>query len=157
MRKLPTKALLLLLATYSAAALAGSSGALRAGYIKNDQGDKCWYSQVVRENNTYFHGTLKGTNGILTFDDPTCMTDSGVGLGVNKMMINNIISRWYSHSDAAFQTLEEELFDGSMLQTKGKCIQSATYAIIGIVVDYFIEGTSITGVIHGSSVQGCTN
>ncbi len=85
------------------------------------------------------------------------MSDNGLGLDVNKMMINNIISKWYSHSDADFQTRVSEMFNGSPLQKKGKCIQSKKYPIIGITVDYLIKGNSITGVIHGSSVQGCTN
>ncbi|MBN1363295.1 MAG: hypothetical protein JW976_00670 [Syntrophaceae bacterium] len=138
-------------------ALAGPERYLKNGYIQNDKGEKCWYTQVVKENNTYFHGSLKGTNGIITFDNPMCMSDSGLGLDVNKMMINNIISRWYSHSDADFQTRVSEMYNGSMLQKKGKCIQSKKYPLVGITVDYFIKGNSITGVIHGSSVQGCTN
>ncbi len=69
----------------------------------------------------------------------TCMSDSGVGLFVNKMMINNTISKWYSHSVAAFQTRESEMFNGSELQKKGKCIQSKKYPLIGITVDYYIK------------------
>ncbi len=141
----------------SSAALAGPTGALKKGFIQNDKGDKCWYTQVVKEGNTYFYDSLKGTDGIITFDNPTCMSDNGLGLDVNKMMINNIISKWYSHSDADFQTRVSEMFNGSPLQKKGKCIQSKKYPIIGITVDYLIKGNSITGVIHGSSVQGCTN
>jgi len=141
----------------SSTASAGPTGALKKGFIKNDKGDKCWYTQVVKESNTYFYDSLKGTNGIITFDNPTCMSDNGLGLDANKMMINNIISRWYSHSDADFQTRASEMFNSSPLQKKGKCIQSKKYPMIGITVDYIIKGNSITGVIHGSSVQGCTN
>ena len=128
-----------------------------ASSYQNDKGEKCWYTQIVIEDNAYFHGSLKGTNGKITFDNPNCMSDSGTGLDVNKMMINNLISRWYSHSDADFQTRISEMYNGSPMQTKGKCIQSKRYPIIGITVDYFIEGNGITGVIHGSSIQGCTN
>jgi hypothetical protein len=141
----------------SGAALAGPTGALKKGYIQNDKGDKCWYTQVIKENSTYFYGLLGDTNGIITFDNPNCMSDSRLDLDVNKMMINNNISRWYSHSDADFQTRVSEMYNGSMMQKKGKCIQSKKYPIIGITVDYFIEGNSITGVIHGSSALGCTN
>jgi hypothetical protein len=49
------------------------------------------------------------------------------------------------------------MYNGSALQKKGKCIQSKKYPAIGITIDYFIKGSSITGAIHGSSVQGCTN
>lgn len=138
------------------AALAGPTNAQKEGFIQNDNGEKCWYKQILKEN-TYFHGELKGTNGIITFDDPACMSDKGLGLDINKMMINNVISRWYSHSDANFQTRTSEMFTGSMLQEKGKCIQSMKYPIMGITVDYFIKNDSITGVIHGSTIQGCTN
>jgi len=87
-------AMLLLISLFtSGVALAGPTGALKKGYIQNDQGKKCGYTQVVKENNTYFHGSLKETDGIITFDNPTCMADSGLGLDGNKRMINNIISR----------------------------------------------------------------
>ena len=152
-----TAAMLLLMSIFtSGVVLAGPTSALKKGYTQHDQGKKCWYTQVAKEN-TYFHGSLKGTNGIITFDNPTCMSDSGLGLDINKMMINNIISRWYSHSDANFQTRASEMFNGSAMQEKGKCIQSKKYPIIGITVDYFVENNSITGVIHGSSIQGCKN
>ena len=44
----------------SNAVLAGPVGALKKGHIRNDKGEKCWYVQVIKENNTYFHGSLKG-------------------------------------------------------------------------------------------------
>jgi hypothetical protein len=136
---------------------AGPSGAQKKGYIQNDSGEKCGYTQEIVENHKYFHGSLPGNHGIITFDEPSCMSDSGIGLDTNKMMINNIISRWYSHSDAKFQTRVSEMFNGSMMQKKGRCIQSKTYSAIGITVDYIVKNNSITSVIHGSSVQGCTN
>ncbi|WP_376695511.1 hypothetical protein [Wenzhouxiangella sp. EGI_FJ10305] len=137
------------------AAFAGD-GFQPKGYIQNDRGDQCWYTQITDPESTYFHGTLKGKMGVITFDDPGCMSAADVGLDVNKMMINNIIARWYSHSDAAFQTRVSELFPGSMMQKKGLCIQSSTYPLIGITVDYEIRNKSIIRVRHGSSVQGCT-
>lgn len=141
----------------SSTVLAGPAGALNKGYIHNDQGKKCWYTQVIKEKNTYFHDSLPGKNGIITFDSSTCMTDSGLGLDINKMLINNVISRWYSHDDANFQTRVSEMYNGSPLQKKGRCIQSQRYPIIGVTVDYFTKNNSITGVIHGSSVTGCKN
>lgn len=94
----------------------------------------------------------------MTFEDSACMSEEdGLGPEMNMMMINNVISRWYSHSDAKFQTRADQLYNGSTLQTRGKCIQSATYSDIGIVVDYEIEGGSITKVHHGSAVSGCKN
>jgi len=77
------------------------------------------------------------------------------GLDVNKMMINNIITRRYSRSDANFQTKANELYPTSMLQIRGKCIQSKTYPAIGVMVYYEIKNNSITQVFHSQSIQGC--
>lgn len=63
------------------------------GYIQNDRGEKCWYTQRVDGNSTYFHGSLAGAMGIITFDDLRYMSEADVGLDVAKMMINNIIAR----------------------------------------------------------------
>ncbi len=134
---------------------AHASNYLKKGYIQNDAAKKCWYTQKTDENNKYFHD-MKNTVGIITFDDPQCMSASEVGLMVNKMMINNIITRWYSHSDANFQTRESKMYPSSLFQKKGKCIQSKKYSGIGVTVDYYIKNNSITGVIHGLSIQGCT-
>ncbi len=139
----------------SAATSAGSMPG--KGYVQNDQGEKCWYTQTVDPKSNYFHSALTATVGTIRFDDATCMSDSGIGLETNMMMINNVISRWYSHSDAKFMTRAAELFKGSMLQERGQCIQSKTYSAVGIVVDYQIKGDSIIGVVHGPSLQGCTN
>ena len=129
----------------------------KKGYIQNDNGDKCWYTQKVDSQSKYFHGTLTGNSGIIIFDDANCMSDHGIGLDTDKMMINNIISGWYSHSDAKFKTRASELYKSSALQKHGQCMQSSTYAAIGITVDYIIENDSIVEVRHGASVQGCTN
>ena len=140
----------------SASAFAGASDAQKKGFIQNDSGQKCWYKQTVDAGSKYFHGSLAATVATITFDDPACMKDSGLGLGINKMMINNVISRWYSRSDAAFQTRENELYPGSMMQKKGQCIQSKKYPAVGIVVDYVGTASSIKKVLHGSAVQGST-
>jgi hypothetical protein len=152
-----TVVLSVLFVLFGGSVYAGPTNPLLKGYIQNDEGEKCWYTQIVKKGNTYFHGSLEGDNGIITFDDPNCMSDNGIGLDVNKMMINNIVSKWYSHSDASFQTRVSDMYESSLLQKKGKCIQSKTYPAIGITIDYIIEGNSISSVIHGSSVQGCTN
>lgn len=153
----PIPMFLLIFFLISFKALAGPSGTPKRGYIQNDKGEKCYYMQVVLEDNNYFHGSMKETDGIITFDNPNCMADRGLGLDVNKMLINNIISRWYSHRDANFLTHPSEMFKGSLLQKKGKCIQSKKYPNIGIAIDYFIKNNSITGVIHGSTILGCKN
>lgn len=129
---------------------------LPKGDIQNDRGEKCWYTQTTQSDSTYFHGTLKGRMGTITFDNARCMSDADVGLDVNKMMINNVISQWYSHSNAAFKTRVNEFFSGSMMQKKGVCIQSSKYPAMGVTVDYEIKDSSIVRVRHGSAVQGCT-
>lgn len=126
------------------------------GYIQNDQGEQCWYHQEVVEGSNYFHDGVTANIGVLSFDDPTCMSASELGQTVNKMMINNVISRWYSRSDADFQTRESELFPTSLLQKRGQCIQSKKYPTTGIVVDYEESRESIVRVRHGMSAQGCT-
>lgn len=131
---------------------------LKKGYIQNDQGQKCWYAQAVDPDSTYFHGTMKGTVGIMTFDDARCMAASDA----NRTMIINVVSRWYSHADAAFRTHPEQLYPGSLAQTRGRCVQSATYPAVGITIDFVVERDasterqSIVQAIHGSSLQGCT-
>jgi hypothetical protein len=103
----------------------------------------------------YFHGGLKGKMGTITFDVSSCMSDKDVGLDTNKMMINNVVSRWYSHSDAAFKTRVAELFPSSLMQKRGLCIQSSKYPIIDFTIDYEVKNSSIVRVFHGSAVQGC--
>ena len=127
----------------------------KAGFISNGDGEKCWYQQRVIDESTHFHGTMTSTIGEIVFDDAKCMSDTGMGMDLNQMMINNIISRWYSHSDANFDT--RNLYKSSMAQKKGQCIQSKTYPIIGITVEYIVTNGSIVKVLHGPSLQGCTN
>lgn len=140
----------------SSAPIYASNNFQPKGHIQNDRGQKCTYTQTTNHESTYFHGTLTGRAGTIDFDDPMCMSESDFGLRINKMLINNIISRWYSHSDAAFKTKAKELYPSSPLQKKGQCIQSGKYPVIGITVDYEIHNSSIVRVRHGSSVQGCT-
>ena len=128
----------------------------RKGYFQNDKGQQCWYVQRVEAESKYFHGSIKGQRGIITFDNPRCMRDSGLGLAINKMLINNVVTRWHSHADAAFQTRVEDLYPSSMMQKRGYCIQSKKYPQIGVTIDYVVQGDSITQVFHGGSFQGCT-
>lgn len=136
-------------------AISGAIDGPNRGYISNDNGDKCWYNKTIKEKNTYFHNSIPGTNAILTFEDPHCMSDKGLGLDINKTMINKTITFWYSHSDADFKSNLSDLYDSSLFQIKGKCMQSNKYPDIGVTIDYFIINNSITGFIHGPSLQGC--
>lgn len=143
----------LLLAPFALSA--GPTDPQPRGFIPNDYGEQCWYTQIVKSGESYFHEDLTGSYGVLTFDDPQCMAASELGLSVNKMNINNIVSKWYSHPDANFQTRESELYEGSQFQVRGQCIQSNKYPIIGITIDYIVRSGSIVEVVHGSSVGGC--
>lgn len=136
-------------------AFAGSSLFQQRGFIQNGQGEECWYHQEVVERSHYFHDGVTANIGVLNFDDQSCMQASEFGQTVNKMMINNVISRWYSRGDANFQTRESELFPTSLLQKRGQCIQSKKYPATGIVVDYEERQESIVRVRHGMSAQGC--
>jgi len=153
----PSRCGLLVLAAIllAPATFADSNKFQSKGFISNDNGEKCWYQQEVLNDQKYFHESMTSTIGEITFDDAQCMKDSGIGLDTNKMMINNIISRWYSHADANFDT--KNLYKTSMAQQQGQCMQSRTYPIIGITVDYIVSDRSIVKVLHGPSLQGCTN
>ncbi len=142
---------------HSSFAISGSAKYLTKGYIQNHNGQDCWYRQSVEKESKYFFGRLTQTVGVLTFDSPSCMAGNGFERDANKMMINNAISRWYSHSDAKFKTRVREMYKSSPLQKKGQCIQSSKYPAMGITIDYLIEKDSIKEVIHGGSVSGCTN
>jgi len=125
------------------------------GYVQNQTEEKCWYKQKTDETNKYFFG-IDNIVGIMTFNDPQCMSDTlGVGLDINKMMINNVISKWYSHDDTEFQTHTDEMYFRSPMQKEGKCIQSKKYKGIGIAIDYLTTNGSITKVIHGQTIDGC--
>lgn len=125
------------------------------GYILNDYGVKCWYTQTATRG-AYFH-TIPGQRATLTFDDPRCMRDNGLGLDINKMMINNIVARPYSHADANFQSRPAEMFKTSLLQVRGGCIQSGRYPAIAVVIEYLVSGSSIYEVRHAAGIGPCTN
>lgn len=128
---------------------------LKKGYIANDVGEKCWYTQKVLPKGKHLHSLPSGNTRVLKFKIPSCMKDSGLGLGINKMMINNIVTKPYSHSDANFKTKEDELRTGSTFQKRGVCIQSSTYSQIGVVIEYRIKRNSIVSVAHASAIAGC--
>jgi len=126
------------------------------GYIQNDRGGKCWYTQTTEQRVQYFQ-TSPNKTATLVFDDPLCMKQSEVGQQANMMMINNTITHPYSHPDAKFQTRVSELFKTSLFQVRGQCIQSATYPSIGVLVEYHQANASIHTVKHAPSVGRCSN
>lgn len=124
------------------------------GFIATDSGKHCSYTQTTQNGVKYFH-ELPGTHSTLTFDDPACMKDTGLGLDINKMMVNNTLARWYSHQDAAFKTTVSNTYRTSPLQVRGQCIQSAKYPSIGIAIEYVVANHSITQVKHAATVGAC--
>ena len=130
-----------------------SLGHLKKGYILNSNGDQCWYAQSEKQE-TYLHSASANTR-TLVFDDPKCMSAEGFDLKVNIMMIGNIITKPYSHSDASFQTKYDDLRPSSPLQVRGVCIQSRTYPAVGVAVEFQVSSGSIVSVKHATAIQGC--
>jgi hypothetical protein len=138
------------------AAVAGPEKFEAKGFITNAAGERCSYQQKVVSGARHFHGdAIASTNGEIVFDDPQCMKDAGEGLDANKTMINETISKWYSHADANFDT--KNLRRSSLAQEVGQCMQSKRFAAIGVVLDYEISDGSIVKVYHGPALEGCLN
>lgn len=131
----------------------------REGYVRNHGGEKCLYTQRTDAKSRHFHGSITGEMGTITFEDSKCMSEGPGGQDINIMMINNVIASLYYASrvqpDAAFQTRSSELLPSSLLQKKGKCMQSKTYPTIGVTLDYELKNGAIAKVRHGSAVDGC--
>ena len=117
---------------------------MKKGYINNEDGEKHWYSQTM-EKMKYFHSMDANTH-ILVFDKPMVDTD------INKMMINNIVKRWYGVSDCKFK---KETGTKSIFQKKGFCFQSENYKRIVIVIDYIVDGDFIIKVYHAQGIAPC--
>lgn len=138
----------------SEVSIAGPEKFLKKGFINNDAGDKCWYQQKVISDALHFHGdAISTTVGEIVFDDPQCMRDSGEGLAGNKTLINEVLATWYSHPDADFDT--KNLHKSSLYQEVGVCMQSRSFAAIGIAIDYVVSNQSIVSVFHGPTLEGC--
>jgi hypothetical protein len=141
-------------ALFSEVSAAGPEKFPERGFISNDAGDKCWYQQKIISNALHFHGdAISTTIGEIVFDDPQCMRDPGTGLDVNKTLINELLASWYSHPDADFDT--KNLHQSSLYQEVGVCMQSRSYAAIGIAIAYVVSDQSIVRVLHGPTLEGC--
>lgn len=138
----------------SPVSLAGPEKFLPTGIISNAAGDRCSYQQKIISDALHFHGdSISTTIGEIVFDDPQCMRDSGDGLDANKTLINEVLATWYSHPDADFDT--KKLHESSLYQEVGVCMQSRSYAAIGIAIEYVVENESIVKVFHGPTLEGC--
>ncbi|NKB45796.1 MAG: hypothetical protein GKS03_16145 [Alphaproteobacteria bacterium] len=129
-----------------------SGSELKRGHIVNEDGEKCWYRQKFAEADNYFHSSITANTGHLTFDDPTCMTETDI----NKKQINNIVTKGYGRADVIYATGAHQMFLKSDLQERGYCIKATNYPIPAVAVDYVIQAGGITGVKHAMSF-GCKN
>lgn len=131
------------------------------GYILNDAGKECFYVQNgtdVDSDSYFYEGSTYSEDTLLVFDDPQCMTPTlPVGMSLHQEEINRVITPWYSNPDANFQTEPEQLRRKSDFQVRGWCIQSKTYPLIGVMIDYFADEQSIVAVVHSLAASGCNN
>ena len=141
--------------TISFAALA-ADGPLK-GYIVNEDGAKCTYVQTLDPQSRHFTDKLTARTQTIVFDDPNCMKDSDLDLGVNEMQIGNVVSGWYGQSDARFGTEKGELRNRALFQTRGQCLQSATYPELAVMIEFERENDAIVRVHHALAVQGCVS
>ncbi|GEM_PF-1909029 len=135
-------------------AVAGPERFPATGFVVNAAGQQCRYRQKVVSNALHFHGdAISTTIGEMTFDDPRCMQVTDDEPDAGKVAINRLIATWYSHPDADFDT--EHLYKTSLYQEVGVCMQSRSYAAIGIAIDYVVEDGHIVRVFHGPTLEGC--
>jgi hypothetical protein len=113
------------------------------------------YDKIIEDTSTFANALnyVPADTGTLVLDDENCMRADGWEYDVNIMMIGNIITRPYSHSDAAFLTREPN--ETSDFQTHGKCFQSSTYPAVGVAVDFIVKDGFIVSVKHAMAVMGC--
>lgn len=131
------------------------------GYILNDAGKECSYVQKgtdVDSVSYFYEGFSHSEDTLLVFDDPQCMTPtSPIGMRLHQEEINRVIAPWYSDTDANYQTEPGQLRRKSDFQVRGWCIQSETYPLIGVMIDYFTDEQSIVAVVHSLAASGCNN
>lgn len=132
-------------------------GFQHGGFIRNGINEKCWYTQVYEETNPLLlvaslqHTTHHDLRTI-TFDDPECMANTLDGLDIyeqiNQMMINNVILPWFRGTywleDIRFGDPGPPAAD----QARGVCVRSTNYPTKGVLIEYFHDGDSITGVAY---------
>ena len=130
---------------------------LRQGHIYNEFGDQCRYVQHAthRDAPPYFYDGLPGSDTLMVFADPKCMTPDVLGIDYLQEQVNVTVAKWYSNSDAAFTTAPSDLTDKFLKRANGWCIQSETYPLITVLIDYFVDGESLAAVLHGQGPPGC--
>ena len=134
-----------------------------SGIILNSVGDRCPYTQ------TYDGAEARRT---IMFDDPGCMSSEPDGPeyarlneSVNMRMVADQIVRWMTgergyygqNADFDTQTFYRPNPKGSISRLNGKelCMRSDRYPTAGITVEFFSNGSSITGASYVLAHLGC--
>ena len=134
-----------------------------SGIILNSVGDWCPYTQ------TYDDAEATRT---IRFDNPGCMSSEADGPenarlneSINMHLIADQIVSWmtgergYYRQNADFdtQTFYRPNPRGSISQLNGKelCMRSDRYPTAGITVEFFSNGSSITGASYAQALLGC--
>ena len=119
---------------------------LPKGYIQDENGKKHWYTQITEKDSTYLSKLKNKELHVMTFKKP--MKDTVI----NRMMITNVIKRWYGVDDCKFK---KKPGNKCVFQKKGVCFQSENYELIAFMVDYVIENGQITKVYHAVGIAPC--
>ncbi|MDE0527543.1 MAG: hypothetical protein OXH85_02460 [Truepera sp.] len=141
--------------------MADPKGIQHGGFIRNGINERCWFTQIYEETNPHFmppslqHTTHHDLRTII-FDDPECM--AGAYDTLNKMMINNAITRWlrgnYFVRDIEFDT--QDILPPAEDQARGNCLQSTNYPSKGIYIEYRMDAGNITSVFYMEALDSCT-
>ncbi len=128
------------------------------GQLQNDKGDFCWYTQLAttEDSRSYFYETLTGSDTLMVFDKGCMTAATPIGMSFFQRTVNEIIGRWYSKPDAAFQTKPIDLYPSSQFQENGWCMQSATYPTQAVAIEYFGDADVLAAVVHNITIGGCT-
>ena len=125
------------------------------GFLQNDAGEKCRYSQVATADDSvsYFYSTLTGSDTLMILEDLTCMTPTTpIGAAFHQRMANQSIAAWY---DGFYRTDPTQLSRGGELRVRGWCMQSTTNPNHSILIEYFVDGTSLAAVAHNYGLSEC--
>ena len=153
--KTPWTIVLLIMLLMSATTV-HAQGFSATGSMENASGESCVYEQTMERTNSYLMSAstqhLTGQDlRTLTFNDPTCFT------GYMNGAVADVITNWYLgiyfQPDANFDTVT--LRSPATLQGRGQCVQSRTYQMVSIWMEFERQGDAISRVVHMRGVGGC--
>ena len=145
-----------LLITLLTSTTANAQGFRASGSMENASGESCAYEQTMERTNPYLmSASAQHMTGqelrTLTFDDPTCF--AGYTDGTAAGVIVNWYLGDYFQRDADFDTAT--LRSPATLQGRGRCVQSRTYQMVSIWMEFERQGDAISRVVHMRGVGGC--